>query len=124
METLEAVTALLSHAIPSGNINAVLETVLTDALERLVKRRFGARGKATRGALKRAHQLSPGAVPIGDDQLSPGTVPMGDDQLSPGTVAGNRTRYITADVRGAVYVRDGGRCDPSVIGMIGNHSLG
>ena len=55
-------------------------------------------------------QLSPGRVREGGDQLSPGRVPMGGDQLSRGTVAGNRTRYITADVRGAVYARDGGRC--------------
>ena len=55
-------------------------------------------------------QLSPEAVFEGGDQLSPGTVLEGGDQLSPGAVAGNRTRYITADVRGAVYVRDGGRC--------------
>jgi hypothetical protein len=122
VEVLEAVTALLSHAIPSGDINAVLETVLTEARERLIKRRFGARRKGTRGAPKRAHQLSPRTVPVGGDQLppgtvseagdqlSPGTVSEGGDQLSPGTVAVNRTRYITADVRGAVYVRDGGRC--------------
>ncbi len=83
VEGLEAVTALLSHAIPSGNINAVLETVLADAQERLIKRRFGARGAGTRSAPKLAPQQSPGTVPLGDDQLSPGRVPMGGDQLSP-----------------------------------------
>ena len=46
----------------------------------------------------------------GGGELPPGGVPEGGDQLSPGAVAAKRTRYITADVRGAVYVRDGGRC--------------
>ena len=122
VEALEAVTALLSHAIPSGNINEVLESVLTDAQERLIKRRFGARGKRTRRGAKRPHQLSPGTVPEGGRELSPGRVPESGVELSPGTVledgrelppgivAVNRTRYINADVRGAVYVRDEGRC--------------
>jgi len=122
VETLEAVTALLSHAIPSGNINEVLETVLKDAQERLIKRRFGARGKATRGAPKRAHQLSPGGVLEGGVELSPGGVLEGGVELSPETVAANRTRYITADVRGAVYVRDGGRC--TFVDLVSGHRCG
>jgi hypothetical protein len=63
-------------------------------------------------------ELSPGTVgKTQPDELSPGAVgKTRPDELSPGAVAEcglaatKRTRYIRAEVRGAVFARDEGRC--------------
>jgi 5-methylcytosine-specific restriction endonuclease McrA len=74
--------ALLSHTVPSGDVDEVLGRVFDAAIRELEKRRFSKRTQAA-----------------DDSNVRPRR-----DRLS------KSARHIPADVRRAVYARDGGRC--------------
>ncbi|HEY5373724.1 MAG TPA: HNH endonuclease signature motif containing protein [Polyangiaceae bacterium] len=98
-ELLEEVRELASHALPGGELQPLLKQALTAYRRELQKRRFGIGAKARRaGAAPRAVSPRTGA--------NRGAV--SDPVLQ--EAEKKRTRYITAAVARAVYLRDGGCC--------------
>jgi 5-methylcytosine-specific restriction endonuclease McrA len=86
-EKLERLRALMRSQFPDGDLGAIIESAVTEKLDRLEARRFGRR-KAGR------------ENPAPDSRPSSGTQPQG-----------TRTpRHVPAAVRRAVYERDGGQC--------------
>ncbi len=83
---LERLRALLRHAVPDGDLGQIIETAVTEKLERLEARRFG----RTPPPEKNPVRTNP-----------PPTNPV---RTNPSA------RHIPAAVRRAVYRRDGGRC--------------
>jgi hypothetical protein len=82
-EKLRYAQALLSHAVPSGDVAEVLDRALDALISRLERRRFGA------GARARANRKGPGSRP---------------------RAAMVGKRCIPAQVRRAVWERDEGQC--------------
>jgi hypothetical protein len=85
---LDRARALLRHAVPSGDVAAVLDRALDALIAVTEKRRFGV------GAKRRAVRSAtlPAALPGGPAQPR------------------RRSRAIPAEVRRAVFERDGGAC--------------
>jgi 5-methylcytosine-specific restriction endonuclease McrA len=81
-EKLERLHALVRSSMPGADLAAVIETAVTEALERLEARRFG-RAKA----------------PSANGRQRPAGPP-----------AETASRHVPAAVRRAVHERDGGRC--------------
>ena len=91
---LDAVKALLSHAVPGGETAVVVERALEVLHTTLLKRRAGAAVVAPA-----VHQAEDGEV------LSPGAAPRDEP-----AVEADRSRHIPAAVRAEVWRRDEGRC--------------
>jgi hypothetical protein len=71
---------LLSHQIPDGDLAQIFDRALTVLVETLAKEKFAA-----------AERSRPRLTPAGDRSRSP-------------------SRYIPAEIKRAVWLRDGGRC--------------
>ncbi len=82
-EKLRYAQALLSHALPPGDVAGVLDRALDALIGQIEKKRFGVAARMERNrTARRSHARA----------------------------AGTRKRYIPARVRRAVWERDGGRC--------------
>ena len=98
-EKLRYAQALLSHAVPSGDVAQVLDRALEALIARLERRKLGAARRA-----KRAIKARPAAA--GSSPRLRRTVAAGSSRAPRRTA----TRYVPAPVRRAVWERDGGRC--------------
>jgi 5-methylcytosine-specific restriction endonuclease McrA len=102
-DKLRYAQALLSHAVPSGDVAQVLDRALDALIVELEKRKLGA------GTRLRA-KLGP-ATPSGRRLHTP---PVGERSVVTSMVARSRpttrSRYVPARVRRAVWGRDGGQC--------------
>jgi len=102
-EKIRHAQALLSHAVPSGDVVQVLDRALDVLIAELEKRKLGAgtRQKPKPGA----------ATPLARPLHTP---PMSDRSVVTSMVARSRpttrNRYVPARVRRAVWERDGGQC--------------
>jgi hypothetical protein len=92
-DKLRYVQALLSHAIPSGDVAQVLDRALNALIGQEEQRKFGARARLERNGNGR------GSRPRAADGRSAGV-----------RSAGAGKRYIPTRIRRAVWERDGGRC--------------
>lgn len=102
-DKLRYAQALLSHAVPSGDVAQVLDRALDVLIARLERRKLGADRPAKCDARNRtASSVTNSAAP------------------SPRPARSRRiaTRYISAHIRRAVWERDGARC--TFVGVGGN----
>ncbi len=133
---LEHAKALLSHAIPGGDLEQIIDRALTALIERVEKQRFGAPSSRKRrtteasaqqgldnsvaeGPATTTPEASAGPTPetartvAGEPGDASGEVDavLGAGTKSPRDGSGDeRSRYIPAAVRREVYERDGGCC--------------
>src|SRR5882672_4395520 len=102
-EKLRYAQALLSHAVPSGDLTQVLDRALDALIVELEKRKLGASGR---------QQPKLGAATPLARRLHPPSV--GDRSVVTSMLACSlpttRNRYVPARVRRAVWERDGGQC--------------
>lgn len=121
-DKLERLSALMRHSVPGGDLAAVIETAVTEKLERIEARRFGRR-RAPRDSSPKARQCSPGPPnpesvgphgpgpgspdPGSPDPVGPASREAGSSRLARPTTL---SRHIPVVVRRAVFERDGGRC--------------
>src|SRR6266850_3947840 len=102
-EKLRYAQALLSHAVPSGDLTQVLDRALDALIVELEKRKLGAsaRQQPKLGA----------ATPLARRLHTPS---VGDRSVVTSMIARSlpttRNRYVPARVRRAVWERDGGQC--------------
>jgi 5-methylcytosine-specific restriction endonuclease McrA len=118
---LERLRALMRSSVPDGDLAAIIDTAVTEKLERLESRRFGRTRTRTKGlgdheaaATAAGHGIA--ATAAGSAGSGTGNLARGQERTpvaKPGRSGegGSRaTRHIPAAVRRAVYERDGGRC--------------
>ena len=105
---LERLRALMRGQVPDGDLGAIIEAAVSEKLERLEARRFG----ATRRGRPQAPPQSDGspAVPITTAKPAMPAV-RGSGAGSSGRVSGSTSsRHIPARIRRAIRRRDGDRC--------------
>ncbi len=129
VQTLEEVQALLSAAVPDGDVAELVERGLKLLKADALKRRFGATlggtaacrlgGRTALGAAggrsRRASKRTGGHDSDASGEPKAASTERAETagDVSPGTVPGapkQRSRYIPAHVRSAVWSRDRGRC--------------
>jgi 5-methylcytosine-specific restriction endonuclease McrA len=124
VDKLDRARALLSHKLPGCDIADVIEQAVTMLVERLEAKRFGAR--RTKKTTSQAATMAPKtADPTDADQAPPRpseSSPTGAEARatpagpslpsvpSKPPVPSKPSRYVPAQVRRAVYERDGARC--------------
>jgi hypothetical protein len=109
---LERATELASHAVPVGDLAALVERALDALIEREEKRRYGARrqtGKQKQGDDDRCDCPRGQSAGARARVARHGSAGASADGEKPGTSKA-RSRAIPATVRREVYERDGGRC--------------
>jgi 5-methylcytosine-specific restriction endonuclease McrA len=112
-DKLERLRALMRHSVPDGDLAAIIETAVTEKLERLESRRFG-RARIRKKGLGDHHGVA--ATAAGAAGSGPGDLARGQERTpepkccGSGEGASRATRHIPAEVRRAVYERDGDRC--------------
>ena len=101
MAELAEVKAALSHVVPDGNLEALLRSCMQKTLELC--------GRRKRGACKaRACSETVSTGTSGPEVEAPAPAPI---EPTGGSIrGGKRTRYVKAEVRRAVWERDGGAC--------------
>jgi 5-methylcytosine-specific restriction endonuclease McrA len=116
VDKLDRARALLSHTHPGCDIADVIERAVTMLVERLLTRRFGAR--RTKKATTRAATTGPrtadpveasGQAPLPSIESEPAGAEARATPTAP-SVPSKPSRYVPAQVRRAVYERDGARC--------------
>ena len=124
---LEEAQALLSHTIASGDLPALIGLALQTLCEQTLKKRFGVGGRRRRGRIGSPQPVGLDPDPVVHPGLDPDPVvrpgldpdpvaepdagaPREGRDPTPPKGGGTATRHIPADVRAAVYERDGGRC--------------
>ena len=91
-DKLERLRALMRTTVPDGDLAAIIETAVTEKLQRLEARRFGsAKPRPCPGPRRRPKQAE-SETALNEDHLDPAS------------------RRVPAAVRQAVWQRDGGRC--------------
>lgn len=132
--TLERVRALLSHRVPSGDLETIVGLALRELCESLEKKRFRsckktAKNTAARHSTAESSTISQAAVASRSARQLPGsaaragasgkvaaaaraTSESAREEAGEATRAGasDTSRYIAKEVRDAVWERDGGRC--------------
>jgi hypothetical protein len=103
-DKLERLRALMRSSVPDGDLAAVIESAVTEKLERLEARRF-ARTRSPRKVFPSdsSSRSRPSAAAGGSPLPGAGGAPSGASR-SPAT------RHVPAAVKRAVYERDGGQC--------------
>ena len=118
-DKLERLRGLMRPSVPDGDLAKIIEQAVTEKLERLESRRFGRTktpGKAlsTRNAPASGRQLArtdpEGAPAAGQGSPAAGQGPAVNQGSPAARDSLNRTRYIPAVIKRAVYERDDGRC--------------
>jgi hypothetical protein len=106
-DKLRHAQALLSHAMPAGDVAQVLDRALDALIAQLERRKFGAT-KRPRGPRDRRRDREPreqgGSREVQEPRAPQGTVP------AVARVSAPRKRYISAPIRRAVWERDQGQC--------------
>ncbi|HUG51965.1 MAG TPA: hypothetical protein VMR21_00115 [Vicinamibacteria bacterium] len=97
-EKLERLTELMRPKVPDGDLARILETVVTEALERREARRYG----KTRSPRK--------TIASADTAASRDTSASPETAASPSRLDARPSRYIPAVVRRVSHARDDGRC--------------
>ena len=124
-DKLERLRALMRSSVPDGDLAAIIETAVTEKLERLETRRFGRKtapagpmvpsevpaakgdgGPVVRPAA-RARPGGAGAAAVGGRARSRPVASLPDARPTNGP---SSTRHVPAAVRRAVYERDDGQC--------------
>jgi hypothetical protein len=114
VDKLDRARALLSHSHPGCDIADVIEQAVTMLVERLETKRFGAR--RTKKATTRAATTVPRTA---DPVEASAPLPWSESESAGAearatpaapSVPPKSSRYVPAQVRRAVYERDGGRC--------------
>lgn len=106
---LEEVRALASHALPRGELLPLMKRALTAYRRELQKSRFGIGAKARlAGAAPRAVSSRAVSSRAVSSRIGANRSAVSDPVLQ--QAEKKRTRYITAAVARAVYLRDGGCC--------------
>jgi hypothetical protein len=90
-EKLEQIRALLRHKLPAGDLPEVIDQAFAALLEKLQKAKFAA---TERPRTRQDRPVAARAVTAGET----------------GQTANLQTRHIPAEVKRAVWKRDGGRC--------------
>jgi 5-methylcytosine-specific restriction endonuclease McrA len=104
-DKLERLKALMAASVPNGDLAAIIDTAVTEKLERLEARRFG----RTRGSTRQSRTRdlpSPPATPEPDSTKSAQT----NQPRSARRVVPASSRYVPAEVRRTVYERDQRQC--------------
>lgn len=121
-DKLEHARALLSHSLPEGRFEEVLERALDAVIEKAEKTRFAATDRprpAPRSGKKRGSAARKAAPVVGHSERpaagptpAPARLPAGttDGASAPVEADRPRTRYISASVRRRVATRDEYRC--------------
>jgi 5-methylcytosine-specific restriction endonuclease McrA len=104
---LERLRALMRSQVPDGDLGAIIEAAVSEKLERLEARRFGATRRGRPQASPRS-DASP-AVPLTTAKLATPAV-RGSEARSGARVGSTSSRHIPARVRRAIRRRDGDRC--------------
>jgi 5-methylcytosine-specific restriction endonuclease McrA len=116
VDKLDRARALLSHTHPGCDIADVIEQAVTMLVERLETKRFGAR--RTKKATTRAATTGPRTAdpveashhgPLPSIESEPARAEARATPAAP-SVPSKPSRYVAAQVRRAVYERDGARC--------------
>ncbi|MGA9523570.1 MAG: HNH endonuclease signature motif containing protein, partial [Myxococcaceae bacterium] len=116
MAELAEVKAALSHVVPDGNLEALLRSCMQKTLELCGRRKRGARkaracseANRTDGETAAVHPPETVTTPTsGPEVEAPAPAPI---EPTGGSIrGGKRTRYVKAEVRRAVWERDGGAC--------------
>ncbi|MGC3999481.1 MAG: HNH endonuclease signature motif containing protein [Anaeromyxobacter sp.] len=110
---LETLRELLSHKIPDGNLADVLKEALRCAVEKHAKRKGAvelARGPAPAASAPQASAQSDTPAPAAVCELAPVPACPADPLPLFATAYRFDPRTVTADVRRAVWARDGGCC--------------
>jgi hypothetical protein len=103
VEKLHRAQAMLGHAIPSGDLAAVLDRALDALLAQLDRRKFA----ATRPRPATAPASPPPSAPAPRERHRRPSAPSPEGR-TPGRAV--QSRYVPASVRRAVWERDQGRC--------------
>jgi len=104
---IERAQALLSHAVPDGDIAVVLDRALTLLIEDTEKRRFGSRTQRKRAKTRRRAPANADAAASDTRCQTRGTA---SESVESDISTAARSRYIPVSVRREVYTRDEGRC--------------
>ena len=101
VDLIEQARALLWHQLPNGDLAELQRLALEALVEKLLRRKCG--------ALSRASEASPPAVPLATAEVAPkpSSEPAPPQTDAP---ARSKTRHLPAAVRRAVWERDAGRC--------------
>jgi len=111
-DKLQEARDLLSHAVPDGDLGAILDRALTLLIEDTKKKRFAV-GREKRTRAQPATPSTPGP------ELQPATQPTseagcsgqaGQESRSQQRAGPKRSRAIPAEIRRTVWSRDQGRC--------------
>jgi hypothetical protein len=105
-DKLERLRALMRSSVPDGDLAAVIESAVTEKLERLESRRF-ARTKAPKRT-RRPHSIAPSRAESSSSPLGSSLPGANADPCV--RSSSSATRHVPAAVRRAVYERDGGQC--------------
>ncbi len=106
IDELAEVKSALSHLVPDGNLEAVMRVCFQKTLELCAQRKHGARRSG-----ERSRRLGRSEVST-EPETVPAPAPIAATTAPPRERKGRRVldRYIPAEVRRAVWKRDGGRC--------------
>ncbi|MEK7316806.1 MAG: RuvA C-terminal domain-containing protein [Candidatus Eisenbacteria bacterium] len=102
-EKLRHAQALLSHAVPSGDVAEVLDRALDALITALEKRRLGVRSKGSARSQAASHRR-----PASNRSAAANRTAGTKREAGSGSEVGRR--HIALSVRRAVWERDGGQC--------------
>ena len=113
-EKLQYAQALLSHAVPSGGVELILDRALDALIPKLLRRRFGVSATPPRRPPSRSRASGRSSTATATGSRSNGGVGAaegaGESRARTRARAIRARRSIPARIRSAVWKRDGGRC--------------